>query len=91
MGGPATKGGATDTFSPDSAYKGPYSTISWWGDQVYVFSDTATGETVTPIPGPASGSFRITRAFAPTGTPSGTTGTLTISTRGNSAGPKTLN
>jgi len=90
MGGPATNGAATDTFSPDSAYKGPYATISWWGDQTYVFSDSATGEVNTPMPGPAAGSFRITRAFAPTGTPSGTTGTLTISTRGNSAGPKIL-
>jgi len=91
MGGAATSGQATDTFSPDAYYKGPYASISWWGDQVYVFNDSATGEVNIPMPGPASGSFRITRAFAPTGTPSGTAGTLTISTRGNSAGPKTLN
>lgn len=87
---PATNHGITDTFSPETAYTGPYTAISWWGDQTYVFSDSDTGETMTPLPGPAAGTFRITRTVAPTGTPRGTTGTLTISTRGHSAGPASL-
>ncbi len=53
LGGPAANSGSTDTFSPDTAYTGPYTVISWWGDQTYVFSDTATKEVNTPIPGPA--------------------------------------
>jgi len=87
---PATNPGITDTFSPDGAYVGPYKAISWWGDQTYVFSDSATGESMAPLTGPAAGTFRITRTVAPTGIPSGTTGTLTISTRGYSAGPESL-
>lgn len=85
---PATDPGITDTFSPDSVYAGPYTNIAWWGDQKYVFSDSATGETATPLPGPAAGTFRITRTVARIGT-SNSYG-LTISTRGYQAGPMIL-
>ncbi len=86
---PATNPGITDTFSPEAYFTGaPYRNISWWGDQVYVFSDSATDEKVTPIPGPAAGSARITRTVAPIANT--TTFGYTISTRGYSAGPMTL-
>lgn len=89
LGGPATANGGTDTFSPESYFSGPpYRNISWWGDQVYVFSDNKTGENTTPIPGPATGSFRITRTVAPIANT--TKFGYTISTRGSSAGPYTL-
>lgn len=86
---PATNRGITDTFSPESYFSGsPYNNVSWWGDQTYVFSDTGTQETDTPLVGPASGSFRITRTVAPIGN-TGQYG-YTISTRGSSAGPTVL-
>jgi len=85
---PATDPGITDTFTPDEAYMQNYKNVSWWGDQVYVFSDTATGEMVTPLPGPAAGTFRVTRTVARLGL-SNDYG-LTISTRGYPAGPMTL-
>lgn len=86
---PATNPGITDTFSPESYFSGsPYNNVSWWGDQTYVFSDTGTQETDTPLVGPASGTFRITRTVAPIGN-TGKYG-YTISTRGSSAGPTVL-
>lgn len=86
---PATDPGITDTFSPEAYFSGPrYNNVSWWGDQVYVFSDSSTGETATPIPGPSSGSFRITRTVAPIA--NSTKWGYTISTRGYHAGPYTL-
>lgn len=85
---PATDPGITDTFAPDQAYMPRYYNVSWWGDQTYVFSDTATGETATPLPGPAAGTFRITRAVALI--PGTNNYGLTISTRGYPAGPMVL-
>ena len=86
---PATDPGITDTFSPETYFSGPpYRNVSWWGDQVYVFNDSFTGETATPVPGPAAGSARITRTVAPVA--NSTNFGYTISTRGYSAGPYTL-